>query len=57
MSDNAGSTAQRLAADPPQWLSVLGTPALGGDLGIRRFDPPEWEEVEDPARTTRSIRC
>lgn len=49
MSDNAGSAAQRLAADPPQWLTVLGTPALGGDLGIRRFGPPEWEEVEDPA--------
>jgi hypothetical protein len=46
--ENAGDAARRLAADPPEWLAALGTAALGGDSGIRRLDPEEWEEVKDP---------
>lgn len=49
MPDKDGSAAQWLAADPPQWLTVLGAPALGSGLGIRRLDRAEWEEFEYPA--------
>ena len=49
VSDNGGSAARRLAADPLRWLTVLGSPALGGDLGIRGFGPADWEDVEDRA--------
>jgi hypothetical protein len=54
--DVAASAIQQLAARPPAWLASLGTPSLGGPLGVTALDPADWSEpdlTDYPARTVR----